>query len=135
MVIQIINMFVLMFLLNRVLYKPVKAILQERSEKLEAMQADISQTEMDARTRQAEVNAKMAKASSRAKEALDSARAAAQTAGDAKLAEIKKSTDDDKARHLAEISAQMESARKSLKENLDGFAAEMAGKILGRSLQ
>lgn len=134
LVIQIINMFVLMYLLNRVLYTPVKKILKERSEKLKGMQADISQAEMNAQARQAEVDAKMAKASGKAKEALDSARAEAQAAGDAKLAEIKAAAEADKAKQLAEITAQVDNARKNLQENLEGFAAEMAGKILGRSL-
>ncbi|SHO46158.1 ATP synthase F0 subunit B [Desulfopila aestuarii] len=134
LVIQIINMFVLMFLLNSVLYKPVKKILKERSEKLLGMQADISKSENNAQLRQAEVDAKMAKASGKAKAALDTARAEAQAAGDSKLAEIKAAADADKAKQLAEISSQIENARKTLHGNLEGFAAEMAGKILGRSL-
>ncbi len=134
LVIQIINMFVLMFLLNGVLYKPVKKILKERSEKLQGMQADISKSESAAQLRQEEVDAKMAKASGRAKAALDSARAEAQAAGDAKLAEIKDAADAEKAKQLAEITTQIENARKSLHDNLEGFAADMAGKILGRSL-
>lgn len=134
LVIQIINMFVLMFLLNGVLYKPVKKILKERSEKLQGMQADISKSEKNAQLRQGEVDAKMAKASGKAKAALDSARADAQAAGDAKLAEIKAEADAYKTKQLAEISSQIQGAKKSLQENLDGFAADMASKILGRSL-
>jgi F-type H+-transporting ATPase subunit b len=134
LVIQIINMFVLMFLLNGVLYKPVKKILKERSEKLQGMKADVSLCEKNAQLRQEEVDAKMAKASGRAKAALDSARAEAQAAGDAKLAGIKAEADADKSKQLADISSQIESAKKSLQDNLDGFAADMASKILGRSL-
>ncbi len=134
LVIQIINMFVLMFLLNGVLYKPVKKILKERSEKLQGMKADVSLCEKNAQVRQEEVDAKMAKASGRAKAALDSARAEAQAAGDAKLAGIKAEADADKSKQLADISSQIENAKKSLQENLDGFAADMASKILGRSL-
>ncbi len=134
LVIQIINMFVLMFLLNGVLYKPVKKIMRERSERLQGMQGDISKFEKNAQLRQEEVDAKMAKASGKAKAALDSARADAQAAGDAKLAEIKAEAEAAKSKQLAEISTQIASARDSLKANLDLFAADMAGKILGRSL-
>ncbi|WP_228721407.1 ATP synthase F0 subunit B [Desulfosediminicola ganghwensis] len=134
LVIQIINMFVLMFLLNGVLYKPVKKILKERSEKLQGMRAEVSDYEKNAQLRQEEVDAKMAKASGKAKAALESARAEAQAAGDAKLTEIKAEADGEKKKQLADISAQFESAKKSLQENLDGFATEMASKILGRSL-
>ena len=134
LVIQIINMFVLMFLLNGVLYKPVKKILRERSERLRGMEADIVKFEKNAQLRQEEVDAKMAKASGKAKAALDSARAEAQAAGNAKLTEIKEEAEAVKSKQLAEIGTQIASAKESLTANLDGFAAEMAGKILGRSL-
>jgi F-type H+-transporting ATPase subunit b len=132
--IQIINMIVLMFLLNGVLYKPVKKILKERSEKLQGMQGEISKFEKSAKLRQEEVDAKMAKASGKAKEALDSARAGAQASGDEKLAAIKAEADSGKEAKLAEVRDQIGNARASLQSDLDGFATEMASKILGRSL-
>ncbi len=132
--IQIINMIVLMFLLNGVLYKPVKKILRERSEKLQGMQEEISTFEMNAKLRQEEVDAKMAKASGKAKAALDTARAGAQASGDEKLAAIKAEADSSKDAKLADVKSQIESARTSLQSDLDGFATEMASKILGRSL-
>ncbi|MFH0781483.1 MAG: ATP synthase F0 subunit B [Pseudomonadota bacterium] len=134
MFIQIVNMVVLMFLLNGVLYKPIRNIIRERSEKLQGMQENISKFEKNAKLRQEEVDAKMAKASGKAKAALDSARAEAQAVGDAKLAAIRAEADSAKEAKLTELRAQIESARTSLQSNLDGFAADMASKILGRSL-
>jgi F-type H+-transporting ATPase subunit b len=134
LVIQIVNMAVLMFLLNAVLYKPVKKILKERSEKLHGMQEVIVDFEQKAAIRQKEVDAKMAKASGKAKAALDSARAGAQAAGDEKLAAIKAEADVSKWEKIAEIKIQVETARKELQVGIDGFATDMAGKILGRSL-
>jgi F-type H+-transporting ATPase subunit b len=132
--IQIVNMIVLMFLLNGVLYKPVKKILKERSEKLQGMQGEISKFERNAKLRQEEVDVKMAKASGKAKEALDSARAGAQASGDEKLAAIKAEADSGKEAKLAEVRDQIGNARASLQSDLDGFATEMASKILGRGL-
>lgn len=132
--IQVVNMIVLMFLLNGVLYKPVKKIIKERSEKLRGMQDEISTFETNAQRRQAEVDAKMAKASGRAKAALDTARAEAQAAGDEKLSAIKAEAESSKDEKLAELKNQIDAAQSSLQSNLDGFANEMAGKILGRSL-
>lgn len=134
LLIQIVNMVVLMFLLNGVLYKPVKKILKERSEKLEGMHGEISAFEKNARLRQEEVDAKMAKASGKAKAALDSARAEAQGAGDEKLSAIKAEADSSKNEQIAEIKSQVAGARKELQDNLDGFANTMASKIPGRSL-
>ena len=134
MVIQMINMVVLMFLLNGVLYKPIKKILEERSEKMQGMQNDVAKFEENARLRQEEVDAKMSKASGKAKAALDAARAEAQAAGDEKMASIKAQVDDFRAKQLAEISTQIGTAQQELKANLDGFAKDMASKILGRAL-
>ena len=134
LVIQIVNMAVLMFLLNAVLYKPVKKILKERSEKLHGMQEVIVDFEQKSAVRQKEVDAKMAKASGKAKAALDSARAGAQAAGDEKFAAIKAEADVSKGEKIAEIKIQVENARKELQAGIDGFATDMAGKILGRSL-
>ena len=131
---QIVNMIILMFLLNGVLYKPVKKILKDRAERQQGMQGEIAKFEKNARLRQQEVDEKMAKASGRAKAALDSARAEAQAAGDQKLGAIKTEAEDGKNKQLAEIRAQIGSARASLQANLDGFANDMASKILGRSL-
>lgn len=134
LIFQVINMIALMFILNGVLYKPVRKILKERFERLQGMQGEISQFEKDAQQRQAEVDAKMALASGKAKAALDQARAGAQAAGDEKVAAIKAEAEAKKAEQLASISSQVEAARAGLQANLDGFAADMAGKILGRSL-
>ena len=134
MVIQMINMVVLMFLLNGVLYKPVKKILRERSEKMQGMQNDVAKFEENARLRQEEVDAKMSKASGKAKAALDAARAEAQAAGDEKMASIKAEVDQFKEKQLADINTQIDTAQTELKANLDGFATDMASKILGRAL-
>ncbi len=134
LVIQIINMIILMFFLNKVLYKPVRGILQKRSEKLQSMQGEISKFEKNAQLRQEEVDVKMAKASGKAKAALDSARADAQAAGAEKLAAIKAEADAEKEKQMVEIKSQIASAQKELTGNLDGFATDMASKILGRSL-
>ena len=132
--IQIVNMIVLMFLLNGVLYKPIRRILKERSGKLQGMHEEISKFEKNAKLRQEEVDAKMAQASGKAKAALDSARAGAQMAGDEKLAAIKAEAEAVKDAKLNELKAEIGTARTSLQADLSGFATEMAGKILGRSI-
>lgn len=131
---QIVNMIILMFLLNEVLYKPVKKILKERAERQQGMQGEIAKFEKNARLRQQEVDEKMAKASGKAKAALDAARTEAQMAGDQKLGAIKTEAEEGKNQQLADIRAQIETARAGLQANLDGFANDMASKILGRSL-
>ncbi|HSL41359.1 MAG TPA: ATP synthase F0 subunit B [Desulforhopalus sp.] len=131
---QIVNMVVLMFLLNGVLYKPIRRVLAERAARLRGMQEDITKFEKNARIRQEEVDAKMAQASGKAKAALDSARAEAQQAGATRLAAIKAEADAAKETQLSALKSEIAEARSALQANLQGFASDMAGKILGRSI-
>lgn len=133
LVIQIVNMFVLMFLLNAIIYKPVRKILRDRATRFQEMHDDVAKLQENARRRQEEVDKKMTLASGKAKAALDSARAGAQAAGDAKLAAIKAEADAEKDKQLAEVKGQIVTAGKDLQANLEGFATAMASKILGRS--
>lgn len=133
LVIQIVNMFVLMFLLNAIIYKPVRKVLRDRASKFQELHNDIAKLQENARRRQEEVDKKMTLASGKAKVALDSARAGAQAAGDQKLAAIKAEADAEKDKQLAEVKAEIGTAGKELQANLDGFATAMASKILGRS--
>jgi F-type H+-transporting ATPase subunit b len=133
LVIQMVNIFVLMFLLNAIIYKPVRKILRDRANKLQGMQDVVAKLQDNARRRQEEVDKKMVLASGKAKAAIDSARAGAQAAGDEKLAAIKAEADAEKNTQLAEVKVQIVTAGKELQANLDGFATAMASKILGRS--
>ena len=47
---------------------------------------------------------------------------------------IKAEVEDFKEKRLADINTQIDTAQQQLKANLDGFAKDMAGKILGRAL-
>jgi len=134
LLVQIVNVIILMFLLNAVLYKPVLKILKERAGKINGMKEDIVKFDENARARQNEVDVKMREASKKAKAALDSARAEAKEAGDKEMDAIKSATDADKEKQMVEIKQQVDTAMKDLKANLDGFATDMASKILGRSL-
>ncbi|MDR3631197.1 MAG: ATP synthase F0 subunit B [Desulfocapsaceae bacterium] len=131
---QMINIIVLMFILNGVLYKPVRQILRDRAEKMKGMQSEVVRFQENARLRQQEVDNKMAKASGRAKAALDSARAEAASAGNAKLASIKAEVEAGKEKMMADIRSQIDTAAQGLQGNLNGFATAMASKILRRSL-
>jgi len=135
MVIHIINMVILMVVLNATLYKPVLGILQKRTERIDSLNNDVEQFEENARHRQAEVDKKMHEASMKAKKALDGARSEAQAAGAEKLAAIREEADGAKEKQLSDLRSQIDTARKELQDNSAGFARDMAGKILGRSLE
>ena len=134
LLIQFINMMVLMVLLNRVLYQPVRRIIRERAEHLSSLQTEISGFDQNAQERRETVNQQMAQAAIQAKSTIDRGRSEAQSDASQRLDARKKVVQADKEKQTAVIREQMAAAKQSLEAELQGFATQMASKILGRSV-
>lgn len=134
MPIQIVNILILIVIMNAVLYRPIRTILEERDKKLASMEKDVETFNRNAELRLEEFEQKLRNARAKAKAEMDSVRAAAQAAGAETLAKVRKDVDAAKAEQLAQIEAQFKSARDSLQGQVEGFATEMASKVMGRAL-
>ncbi|MFN2367085.1 MAG: ATP synthase F0 subunit B [Desulfurivibrionaceae bacterium] len=134
MPIQIVNILILIVIMNIVLYRPIRTILAEREKRVSGLEKDVEEFNKNARMRLEEFDAKLNGARSRAKAELDQARGEAQAAGAEKVAGIRKEVDNRKAESLAQIQEQITKAGEELKGQVDGFASEMAAKVLGRAL-
>lgn len=132
---HIINMLVLMAVLNRILYKPVIAIMDRRHDTLGSLSGEAEQFAQHARARQAELDRKLHEASAKAKSTLEAARGEAERAGAERLAAIRAEAGREKEQQLAEIQASFDIARSELLGNINSVAQDMAAKILGRSVQ
>jgi len=135
LVLTIINLLLMMVILNALLYKPVQRILAQREARKAALAGDVESFEQKARQRQEELDAKMREASSRAKAALDAARAEAGTAGSEKIAAIRSQADAEKKAQLDSLRQQVQGVQAELAGKTGAFAQEMAAKILGRSVE
>ncbi len=134
MLIQIANMLLLIVVLNAVLYKPIRSIIEERQKKIGGLDEGIDQFKKNAVLRQDEFGQKMKDARIRAKKEYETARNAALAESTEKLAGIRKEVDVQKTGQLAEIEKQFAVAQSELQGQISGFAGEMAGKVLGRAL-
>jgi F-type H+-transporting ATPase subunit b len=134
MLIQIVNMLLLIVILNAVLYKPIRSIIEEREKKIGGLDAGIDQFKKNTALRLDEFAQKMKDARVRAKKEYETARNAALGESTEKLAGIRKEVDAQKTGQLAEIEKQLGVARSELQGQISGFAGEMAGKVLGRAL-
>ena len=134
MPIQIANILILIVIMNIVLYKPIRAILIEREKRISGLEKDVEEFNKNAKLRLEEFDNKLNTARSSAKTKLDEVRGEAQAAGAEKLAEIRKAADGKKAESLAQIQSQIGAASGELKGQVEGFATEMAAKILGRAI-
>ncbi len=130
---QMINFLVLLFVLNLVLYKPIRKVLLERKAKIQGMQTGAEKAADDlvagedayknglkqARSEGLkEKEAFVEAASKEEKEIIDRINKKAQ----ANLAEIKK-----------QVAGETEQARKSLEGEVEAYAKAIGEKILGRA--
>jgi len=134
MPIQIANILILIVIMNIVLYRPIRTILAERDKRINGLEKDVDEFNKNAKLRLEEFDAKLNGARSQAKTELDNVRGDAQAAGAEKMAAIRKEVDDKKAESLTQIHDQITKAGEELKGQVEGFATEMAAKIMGRAL-
>ena len=132
--IQIINFLFLIWALNAVLYKPIRNILSQRKEKIAGLEVGIDQFSQGAVQKDQALKLGIKEArekGNREKEALEN---------EARQEEIKLIEKiNEKARgDLAEIRERIvretDQARKALLKEVDGFAAEISRRILGRAV-
>lgn len=134
LLIHIGNILILIVILNALLYKPVRNILLEREKTVSALTNDIETFARNTKLRQEEIEQKLIAARGRAKAELDTARSSAQAYGAETLDKIRKENTAAKEKELAELRNQFSAAQSQLNGQIEGFAAAIAGKILGRSL-
>jgi F-type H+-transporting ATPase subunit b len=132
--IQIFNFLILLWILNLILYKPIRKILAERKQRIEGYLKDIKELGKQIDEEQEEIT----RLSNEARRM-----------GFERKEALKQQGRKEEERILSELSAQMETkigemkeqiatdvaeARKTLKGQLDAFARELAVKILGRQV-
>ena len=134
-IIQIINFLVLLFLMNLILYRPIRGIITRRDDEMESLQGAIADygDRADSNEKGIEEGMILARKEGFAEkerikgEGLDEEKGILQQAGSAvedKLGKAKSEMDD----KIADV-------RKSLEDQISGFSEELASKILGRSIQ
>ncbi len=134
MPIQIANILILIVIMNAVLYKPIRTILEERQKKIAGLDKDIDTFNKNAKLRLEEFDQKIMDARGKAKAEMEAMKSAANAESNEKLAKIRKEVDVEKAGQLSQIQQQVSSAEQELRGQVSGFANEMASKILGRAL-
>jgi len=133
-IIQIINILLLIVVMNAVLYRPVRTALAKRKEKVAELATAIETFKKNAELRKEEISRKLNNARSKAKEEIDRTKAAAQASTAESLAQVRQEATSTKTNQLNEIKKQFAEAQQQLSGQIDGFASEMAAKILGRSI-
>ncbi len=131
---QLINFLALVFLLNMVLFRPIRNVLKERQAKLLAQESDIALLAEQGQGLESDIKEKLAAARKDGAVARESLKQEGSQAEASLLEEVKKQVDLEWAQVERKIKADMAKARESLKTQAQSFAQMLATKILGREL-
>jgi len=131
---QLINFLLLVFLLNLVLFRPIRTMLRDRQAKLLAQEADINLLTDQGKGLEDEIKEKLAAARRDGAGARETLKQEGAQAEATLLEEVKRQADLEWATVEKKIKTDMAKARESLQKQAQSFAQLLATKILGREL-
>jgi len=131
---QLINFLLLVFLLNLVLFRPIRKAIRDRQARIAAQEAAAAQLELESQGLSEEIKEKLASARKEGAGQREALKQEGSQAEAALLEEVKKQVDLEWATVEQKIKADMAKARKSLKTQAQSFAQLLAAKVLGREL-
>ncbi len=131
---QIINFLVLVFLLNLVLFRPIRNSLKQRQARLAAQEAEVSSLTDQGQGIGEEIKENLTAAKRQGLSQKDALRQEGSQAEASLLEAVKAEVDAKWVEVEKKIKADMAKARKTLQGQAKSFAQSLAAKILGREL-
>ena len=127
---QIINFFIILFILQKLLYKPVMKAMATRQERIQKSQIEADERMNDANKLISEYDKKIADIDTEKREILNVARKAAQEKKQSLLDSYQKEAENKRISYLKEIDDEKENFIKKLRKNLGESAVKIASHIL-----
>lgn len=130
-IIQIINFFIVLAVLNAVLYRPIRAVLRKRAQRMEAQLSDIENFTAQAEQKMASYTSALSVAQQKGADI----RAELKAEGYQEEATLLSEVNTQAARNLKnareDASKQVRSSLDTLKAKVDGYAQKVAEKVVG----
>lgn len=133
-IIQIVNFLVLIWVLNMVLYKPIRNILSQRKEKVSGLEQNIATLSQEADTQDKAYGTGLRDARSQGKKEKDAMMEAAAAEEKAVLEKINEQAQAELAEVKSKIAKDAEQVKSALQNQVDDFAGAITQKILGRAV-
>jgi len=134
LVIQIVNFLFLIWALNLVLFRPIRNILIQRSEKMADLAQGIDSINRDARDKEDAFSVGIRRAREEGLKERDLMVAAAAEEEKQMIAKIHDKSQSELAAIRAKISEDAQAVKQSLEQEIDEFAKAIGQKILGRTV-
>lgn len=131
--IQIVNFLLLIWVLNIILYRPIRNILIQRKEKIQGLEQAIGSCEKDAKEKDDAVLKGIKDARSNGIKAKDALLLEAAEAEKAMTAAINQKAQENLAKAQEKIEKDVEAVKATLLKDIDAFAKIIGQKILGRT--
>jgi F-type H+-transporting ATPase subunit b len=131
--IQVVNFVLLIFLLNLVLYKPIRNILIQRKNKIEGLEQNIQNSQSDVKEKENAWNTGIREARTKGLQQKETLIQEAQEKEKKIVEEINAKAQADLLQMRRKIEQDIEGVRTSLLSEIDGFADAISQKILGRA--
>lgn len=131
-VIQIVNFLLLIWILNLVLYKPIRKILLERKEKMVGLQSDIDSSADQVKSKEDAYAEGVRQARAAGQKQKESLMQAAADEEKAIIGKINESAQAELKEVKAKIAQEVGTVKTALEEEIDAFADAIGQKILGR---
>jgi F-type H+-transporting ATPase subunit b len=133
--IQLLNFFIMIFVLNVLLYKPIMGIIEKRKEQIEVSEREIKELNLTIEQKEARYEEKLRLAKNDAleqkKEIVREGAEAAKGILDAARSEIPRIVEQFESKVAKEVGE----ARRVLREQSENIAMEIAEKVMGRSIK
>lgn len=131
-VVQIVNFLLLIWILNMVLYKPIRKILLERKQKMAGLQSDIDGSAQQVKSKEDAYADGVRQARATGQKEKESLMQAAAEEEKVIISKINDSARAELAEVREKISQEMGTVKAALEQEVDAFADAIEQKILGR---
>ncbi len=132
--VQMGNFILLIFILNLILYKPIRQILIERKKKIQGYKEGIETLQQDASESQRTFQAKISEARGQGVQEKEALKQAGQEEEKRVVDEINRKAQAELEAVCAQIAKDAEDARRGLEKEIGIFSGTIAEKILGRAV-
>lgn len=133
-VIQIVNFILLIWIMNTVLYRPIRNMLQKRQEKVKGLESDIDLCDKDAKEKDEAYLSGVRAARAKGLKEKESMMQAASEEEKKIIARINEKAQADLVTAKERIAKDAAAVKNALLKEVDAFATQISQKILGRAV-
>ena len=134
LIVQVINFLVLMWILNKILFKPILKVIEERERNIEGVGVEMARLKEDAERKAEELEAQMHEARTSAGQRRDEIRSQASAQANEIIQQAQIKADEHVSTIIQESEKQTAQVRESLLAFKDALAEMITVKVIGRKV-